>query len=94
MDPEANMQEQERIVARARGEAPGEADLERLQELVEALDGWFAAGGFIPSTRTPAGCRRQREDAMAALRGVGEPCGLHLGGIEGRCRLCGYGGAP
>mgnify|MGYP001600524621 CR=1 FL=1 len=68
MDPESNMQEQDRIVARARGEEPGEADLDRLQELVEALDDWFAAGGFIPETRTPAGCRRQREDAMAVLR--------------------------
>lgn len=71
MDPEANMQEQERIVARARGEAPSERDLDRLADLIEALDGWFSAGGFIPKPRTPASCRRQREDAMAVLRAGG-----------------------
>lgn len=60
MDPEANVSEQYRILSSRR------PDLDRLGELVEALDNWLAAGGFCPST--PAEMRALRSDAIVAIR--------------------------
>lgn len=59
MDPNANLQEQERIINRAqRQEASAHIvhdryeftpeDRERLYELREALTGWLSRGGFAP----------------------------------------------
>ncbi len=43
MDPNANLQEQERILAGRTRDAP------RLRELRQALTGWLRAGGFAPN---------------------------------------------
>lgn len=48
MDPNANKQEQNRILARIKAGKADEDDLERLQELQDALSGWLANGGFPP----------------------------------------------
>lgn len=61
MDPDANLAEQLRLVANIRKDddanddraAPvpmpfNPSDVRRLCELVEALDGWIANGGFLP----------------------------------------------
>lgn len=49
MDPNANLAEQRRIVARfALGKAT-KADGPRLADLVEALDEWITGGGFLPT---------------------------------------------
>lgn len=60
MDPVANVEEQERIMA---SETP---DCERLADLILALDEWFANGGFCP--RTPGAMRVLRSDAVKFLR--------------------------
>lgn len=60
MDPVANVAEQYRILASAR------PDLERLGELVEALDSWLANGGFCPST--PREMAALRSDAIKAMQ--------------------------
>lgn len=60
MDPNANLAEQRRIVARLMAAWDSDAstlsefldaiakDAMRLAELVEALDGWISKGGFLP----------------------------------------------
>lgn len=63
MDPNANLEEQRRIVARLLSPEPGVRDLcdpaftppppkaddvLRLAELVQALDEWIKGGGFLP----------------------------------------------
>lgn len=51
MDPNANLEEQRRIVARLTdGEGPDDpgADAYRLAELAQALDEWISGGGFLP----------------------------------------------
>jgi len=52
MDPNANLEEQRRIVQRMlygdEHNPPLEEDAVRLAELVEALDGWLDKGGFLP----------------------------------------------
>ena len=53
MDPNANLEEQRRLVAqinkdRDEEKVPSEHDAYRLAELVEALDGWISRGGFLP----------------------------------------------
>lgn len=63
MDPDANLAEQREILARLAGRATVDAvgdgigfdDLDRLAELVEALDGWLARGGFAPRAWGMAG---------------------------------------
>lgn len=60
MDPTANVDEQYRILASSR------PDLERLGELVEALDQWLAGGGFCP--RTPREMAALRSDAIRAMQ--------------------------
>lgn len=69
MDPNANLFEQRRIIARIRQhEAAGGsvADLDaldllsRLAELSEALDGWIRGGGFLPDSWELAQ-KRERE---------------------------------
>ncbi len=53
MDPNANIVEQERILA-----AKGRRDGARLRELRLALWGWFHAGGFLPDwTAAPQAAR-------------------------------------
>lgn len=47
MDPNANLAEQRRIVARIL-DGDDSADWSRLAELVQALDEWLTAGGFLP----------------------------------------------
>lgn len=53
MDPNANLKEQREIAHELlhRALTPNEAKrkAERLAELVEALDGWIAGGGFLPA---------------------------------------------
>jgi hypothetical protein len=61
MDPDANLDEQRRLVRRihavqdaTEGPTMGELrdvahDAYRLAELVEALDQWIARGGFLPA---------------------------------------------
>jgi hypothetical protein len=44
MDPNENLSEQRRIIARLNEAGP----IARLVELVEALDGWLSKGGFVP----------------------------------------------
>ena len=52
MDPNVNLSEQRRIVARhAAGTATAD-DYARLADLVEALDVWLMRGGFLPSDWT------------------------------------------
>jgi len=53
MDPDANLQEQRalatRILRDLDADQPVDAvDAARLAELVLALDGWIASGGFLP----------------------------------------------
>lgn len=54
MDPDANLEEQLRLVARINGyrdqdEIPEEDDVWRLAELVEALNEWILRGGALPT---------------------------------------------
>jgi len=63
MDPDANLQEQRRLIARLIDHTDG-SDVsdcgERLAELARALDDWITNGGFLPaewrdrSARKPA----------------------------------------
>ena len=55
MDPNANLQEQFRISKRAIDGHPLPTDLERLAELVLALNEWLQSGGFLPSLWRNAG---------------------------------------
>jgi len=48
VDPNANKAEQYRILKRIAVGKADEVDLERLQELQDALEGWLAKGGFPP----------------------------------------------
>lgn len=52
MDPDANLAEQRRIIARVFGsrydEVNDAADLDRLAELSQALDEWLSSGGSLP----------------------------------------------
>jgi hypothetical protein len=57
MDPDANLEEQLRIVERINEERDKESDefteditedAYRLAELVETQDGWIKSGGFLP----------------------------------------------
>jgi hypothetical protein len=48
MDPNANLQEQERILAERKRTGMTRADSGRLLELRQALVQWFHAGGFRP----------------------------------------------
>lgn len=54
MDPNANLAEQRRIIARVLDEDhpidtdQQHADLNRLAELARALDEWIHGGGFLP----------------------------------------------
>jgi len=59
MDPDANLEEQLRIVKRIL-EADGcdADDIVRLAELVDALDGWIVKGGFLPRRWADAQKRR------------------------------------
>ena len=53
MDPNANLKEQREIVARMideDSESVDTGDAVRLAELVEALDSWISAGGFLPTS--------------------------------------------
>ena len=52
MDPDANLNEQRRIVARMLAhdsEAIDTNDAIRLAELAQALDEWITKGGFLPA---------------------------------------------
>jgi hypothetical protein len=53
MDPNANLEEMlelaESLLNADRYENFPRQDAERLSELVQALDGWLSAGGFLPS---------------------------------------------
>ncbi len=48
MDPNANLAEQRRILARRDAGTARLADYERLADLVAALDQWITGGGFLP----------------------------------------------
>jgi hypothetical protein len=49
MDPNANLEQQRFIAARlVEAENPDPADVQRLAELVLALDEWIKRGGFLP----------------------------------------------
>lgn len=49
MNPNANLQEQRRIVASIIAEDYLPQDVVYLAELVEALDNWITSGGFLPA---------------------------------------------
>ena len=52
MDPNANLNEQRRIIARMLAddsESIDTGDALRLAELAQALDEWIANGGFLPA---------------------------------------------
>lgn len=54
MDPTANLKEQlalanQIVTAHNAGEDVHEADVDRLAELVLALDAWVRGGGFLPA---------------------------------------------
>lgn len=53
MDPNANLAEQRRILARFNADEASLADAERLAELVAALDEWISRGGFLPAEWQP-----------------------------------------
>ena len=61
MDPEANLSEQLRICQRIAAGEHDESDVDRLAELVLALDTWLRGGGFLPRAWTP---RADRELAV------------------------------
>jgi DNA-directed RNA polymerase specialized sigma24 family protein len=48
MDPNANIQEQRRIAVRITRDQYDADDVDRLVELVLALDKWLSAGGHVP----------------------------------------------
>lgn len=48
MDPDANWEEQQRLLKKIQSNNYDKDDLDRLAELKEALDGWLARGGFPP----------------------------------------------
>ena len=48
MDPNANLDEQRRIINRALASEIGDAEALRLAELARALDEWISSGGFLP----------------------------------------------
>lgn len=48
MDPTANLKEQLHIAARVRAGLAASYEVDRLAELVEALDEWICKGGFLP----------------------------------------------
>jgi len=53
MDPDANLHQQRRIARRILtaldvDRVPDADDIAALAELVEAMDGWLAKGGFLP----------------------------------------------
>jgi hypothetical protein len=53
MDPNANLEEQRRLVNAINDARDNETDVDqddiwRLAELCEALDGWISNGGFLP----------------------------------------------
>lgn len=50
MDPNANLKEQRRIVTRIINGTASASDVERLADLVEALDNWISRGGFLPDS--------------------------------------------
>lgn len=50
MDPNACLMELRELTRMVNdGEAFAERNLERIAELVEALDGWLSRGGFLPT---------------------------------------------
>lgn len=49
MDPSANLEEQLEIVEKVRRGQASFEDLDRLADLVEALDCWLKDGGFLPA---------------------------------------------
>lgn len=49
MDPNANLAEQRRIVARIFAGEEQDGDAQRLADLANALDEWIAGGGFLPT---------------------------------------------
>jgi hypothetical protein len=59
MDPDAALDELLHLVDRTLaddGDRPPPQDLDRVAELIDGLDGWLTAGGFLPSRWRPA-CR-------------------------------------
>lgn len=48
MDPDANLREQNEILARVRDGKLKRSDADRLDELRGALSAWLASGGFQP----------------------------------------------
>ena len=52
MDPNANLEEQRRIVKRNLDGKPEPGDANRLAELVDVLDTWLSGGGFLPRVWT------------------------------------------
>jgi hypothetical protein len=72
MDPNANLEEQRRIAihiieAIDAGQVPQEADVDRLAELVLALDGWLRSGGFLPASWARRGADKQLNDRIDHL---------------------------
>lgn len=63
MDPNANLQEQERILQQPLYERPHHAQV-RLRELRQALTGWLSAGGFEPDwSDCPNAARYYKKEA-------------------------------
>lgn len=52
MDPNAALNELEKLACLAVSGKPDEADIVRMGELFLALDGWMTQGGFPPRTWT------------------------------------------
>lgn len=49
MDPDENLQEQRKLIARANAGPPLPGDMDRLVELVEAMDEWLSRGSALPA---------------------------------------------
>jgi hypothetical protein len=69
MDPNANLAEQLRLASDLL--SAGEPDMDdalRLAELVEALHGWIAGGGFLPAQWQSRAADRARMDRDCAIQ--------------------------
>lgn len=66
MDPNANLEEQRRIVAKILSGRGNDADAYQLAELVQALDEWIGRGGFLPSAWVRMGAQMSRYEVVTA----------------------------
>ncbi len=98
MDPEANLKEQMALVLRLqaaeeREEGSVDPDALRLAELVDALDCWLRAGGFLPQVwrrcREPPNLNGLRIERRATAIFISLPKELHRDFKPPHCK-CGH----